>query len=134
MAANVSCHPDYLTNVIQLIGKVAEQKCWMRDVVLVIDAMTLHSGTVWDPKSQSYVGTVDYGTAAPEATDEPTTEALVFMVVGITGHWKLPIAYVLQDKCSAYVQAQLIKDCIGLLHTEGINILAVVFEGTFTNQ
>ena len=80
------------------------------------------------------VGTVDYGTAAPEATDEPATEALVFMVVGMTGHWKHPIAYVLQDKCSAYVQAQLIKDCIGLLHTEGINVLAVVFDGTFTNQ
>ena len=77
---------------------------------------------------------VDYGTAAPEATEEPATDVLVFMVVGMTGHWKYPIAYVLQDKCSAYVQAQLIKDCIGLLHTEGINVLAVVFDGRFTNQ
>ena len=84
--ANVNCQAGYLTNVIQLIGKVAEQKCWMRGVALVIDAMTLHSGTVWDPKTQSYVGTVDYGTAAPEATDEPATEVLVFMVVGMTGH------------------------------------------------
>ena len=106
----------------------------MTDDLLVIDAMTLHSDRVWDPKGQSYVGTVDYGTAAPEATDEPATEALVFMVVGMTNHWKHPIAYVLQDKCSAYVQAQLIKDCIGHLHTDGINVLAVDFNGTLTNQ
>ena len=86
-AANVDHQPGYLTNVIQLIGKVAEQKHWMRDVELVIDAMTLHSGTVWDPKSRSYVGTVDYRAAAPEATYELATEALVFMLVGMTGHW-----------------------------------------------
>ena len=58
----------------------------------------------------------------------------MFTVVRMTGHWKHPITYILQDKCSAYVEAQLIKDCIGLLHTEGINVLAVVFDGTFKNQ
>ena len=56
------------------------------------------------------------------------------MVVGTTGHWKHPIAYVLQNKCSADVQACLITDCISLLHSEGINVLAVVFDSTFTNQ
>ena len=40
----------------------------------------------------------------------------------------------LQNKCSAAVQSQLICDCIGLLHAEGIDVLAVVFDGTFTNQ
>ena len=90
----------------------------------------VQSGTL----KAGFVGTVDYGTAAPEATDKPATEVLLFMVVGMTGNWKHPTAYVLQDKCSDFVQAQLIKDCIGLLHTEGINVQAVVFDGTFTNQ
>ena len=40
------------------------------------------------PKSKSYIGTVDYGTAIPENEDKLATEALVFMVVGMTGHWK----------------------------------------------
>ena len=70
----------------------------------------------------------------PEPEDTEATEALVFMVVGTTGHWKHPIAYVLQKKCSAYVQACLITDCFGLLHSEGINVLTVVFDVTFTNQ
>ena len=58
----------------------------MRELVLVIDAMVLHKGTAWDPKRKCYVDTVDYGAASPEATDEPATEALVFMLVGKTGH------------------------------------------------
>ena len=62
------------------------------------------------------------------------TEALVFMIAGLTGHFKHPIAYVLQDKCSAAVQTQLIKDCIGLLYQEGINVVAAVFDGCYTNQ
>ena len=133
-AASVDCEPGYLVNVIKLLGQVVHQKSWMSEVVLMVDAMTLHKGTVWDPKSKSYIGTVDYGTAIPENEDELATEALVFMVVRMTEHWKHPIAYVLQNKCLAAVQTQLIHDCIGLLHGKGIDVLAVVFDGIFTNQ
>ena len=77
----------------------------MKEVVLIVDAMTLHKGTVWDPTSKQYVGYVDYGMAVPEAPDEYATEALVFLVVGMTGHFKHPITYVLQDKCPGIVQA-----------------------------
>ena len=45
-----------------------------------------------------------------------------------------PIAYVFQDKCSGDIQAQMIKDCIGLLHAKDINVHAIVFDGTYTNQ
>ena len=69
----------------------------------------------------------------PEASDDLAKEALVFLVVGLTGHWKHPIAYVLQDKCPASVQAKLME-CMNLLHEEDITVKAVVFDGTFTNQ
>ena len=96
--------------------------------------MAIHKGTFWDPKNQHYVGNVNYGTAVPEACVNLATEALVFLAVGLRGFRKHPIAYVLQDKCSAKIQAQLISDCISLLHAEGINVLGVVFDGAFTNQ
>ena len=48
----------------------------------------------------------------PESETTEATETLVLRVAGLTGHWKHPIAYALQDKCSADVQMQLIKDCI----------------------
>ena len=96
--------------------------------------MKLCSKSVWDPKALKLVGNIDYRTAIPGLVDGEATEALVLMVVGMTGNWKHPIASVLQDKCTTAVQALLIKDCIGLLHTEGFQVLALVFDGTYTNQ
>ena len=119
---------------MKCIGSQAQKKPWMSDVALIVDAMALHKGTVWDPKTKQYIGMVDYGTAVPEVTDSYATEALVFMVSGLSGHFKHPIAYVLQDKCSSAVQAQLIKDCVGLLYEQGLNVVAVIFDGCYTNQ
>ena len=77
---------------------------------------------------------MNYGTAVPESCENPATEALVSLAVGLRGFWKHPIAYILQDKCSAELQAQLISDCISLLYAEGINVHGVVFDSAFTNQ
>ena len=102
-ASSVDCEPDYLTNVIKAIGQLAARKTWMQDVVLVVDAMSLHKMTIYDQSRKSFVSLVDYGAAIPEAATTEATEALVFMIVGLTGKWKHPVAYVLQDKCSADV-------------------------------
>ena len=100
----------------------------MSDVVLIVDAMELHKGTWWDQKKRCFVGRVDYGTALPEAGDNLGTEALGFMIGGVTVHWKHPTGNFLQNKISASVQAQPIKDCIGVLHNEDIFVTALVFD------
>ena len=133
-AASVNCEPGYLTYVIMVIGLAANTDHSMADAVLVIDALVIHKGTFWDPKKWQYVGNVNYGTAVPEACENPSTEALVFLAVGLREFLKQPIAYILQDKCSAKVQVQRILDFISLLHAEGINVHGVVFDGAFTNQ
>ena len=51
-AASVDCEPGYLTNVIQAIGKLAERKVWMKDVVLIVDAMSIHKMTMYDKKQK----------------------------------------------------------------------------------
>ena len=116
------------------MGKVPKTKPYMSDVVLIVDAMELHKGTWWNQKKRCCVGRVDYGTALPEAGDSLATEALVFMIGGVTGHWKHPIGYFLQSKISVSVQAQLIQDCIGLLHHEDLFVTTLVFAETFGNQ
>ena len=80
-----------------------------------------------DQKKRCYIGRVDYGTALPEAGNKLTTDALVFMIGGVRGHWKDPIDYFLQNKISRCVQAQLIKDGIGLLHHEDLYVTALAF-------
>ena len=133
-AASVDCEPGYLTNVITAVGQEAQTKSWMRDVVLLVDAMALHKMTIYDKAKNSFVGMVDYGTAITESETNEAAEALVFMIIGLTGIWKHPVAYVLQDKCTANVQSQMIKDCIGLLSEQGLQVHGPVFDGTFTNQ
>ena len=96
-------------NVIQILGKALQDKKWMNDVDFVVDGMKLFSEAVWDPKARTFVGNIDYGTAIPELVDGEATEALVFMVVGMTRNCKHPTGYVLQYKCTTAVQAQLIN-------------------------
>ena len=55
------------------------------------------------------------------------------IICGTTGHWKYPIAYFLQNKISALVWIQLIKDCIGLLHSENLHVIALVFDGIYNS-
>ena len=103
-------------------------------MVLVVDAMSLHKGTMWDPISKQYVCNVDYGTAVSEVSTDFATDALVFMIVDLSGHFKYPIGYVLYNKLTASVQAQLIKDCISLLHGVGLHVFPLLFDGHFTKQ
>ena len=75
-----------------------------------------------------------YGTAIPEPETNGAKVAFDFMTVGMTVHWKHAIVYALQDKCSASVWSQLIRDCISMLYVEGISIVVIVLIVHFTNQ
>ncbi|KAK1887254.1 DNA transposase THAP9 [Dissostichus eleginoides] len=48
------------------------------------------------------------------------TEALVFMVVGLQGHWKAPIAYYLTKSLSPETQRVLLSHALEELHARGI--------------
>ena len=82
---------------------------------------------------KGHVGQVDYGGALLEE-DMLATEVLVFLLCGVSGHWKHPVAYFLQMKNSAEVLAHLTKDCVHLLQVSGLNVIALVFDGTYANQ
>ena len=84
-------------------------------------------------KGELCAGLRDYGTSILELETSEATDDFLFIIVGMTGHWKLSTAYVPQDKCSASGQSQLIKDYISVLYVERVDVLAVVF-GTFTNH
>ena len=73
-------------------------------------------------------------TALIEQDDNLATEALVFLLSGVSGHWKFPVAYFLQHKNSGQVLARLIKDCLKLLYTQGLHTVAIVFDGTNANK
>ena len=57
------------------------------------------------------MGHVDYG-GLIEESDRIATEALVFIAVGLSGRWKMPVAYFSTDHASADIQKNLVVDCI----------------------
>ena len=64
-------------------------------LLLIVDTMSLHIMISVDKKSESFVGLVGYSKAIPEPETSDPTGALVFMIFGMTGYWKHPLAYVL---------------------------------------
>ena len=132
--SSVQCEPGFLTEIMHLVGENSKQHPNMKDIALIVDGMALRKGIVWNPKTKRYVGTINYGTAVPEVEDDLATEALVFLIIGLKSHFKHPVVYFLQNKCSAVVQVQLIRDCISLLHDEGLCVHSLIFDGTYTNQ
>lgn len=62
------------------------------------------------------------------------TEALVFMVSGVHGFWKLPMGYFLIRGISATVQHQLVLQALQMLHQVGVEVIAFTLDGHQTNM
>ena len=61
------------------------------------------------------------------------TEALVFMVVGLQGHWKAPIGYYLTKSPSPETQKALLVHEFEELHERGIRVMCVTMDGHASN-
>ena len=133
-SASIDCKPGFLTEVIAFLKKAKDEHPHMEDCVIILDTMAIRKDIVYDPKEQKYVGFVDCGTLKAECDDTVATETLVFLVSGLTGHWKYPMAYFLDDHLTAQVQAQMIKEAIAHLSDAGYRVHATICDGSYTNQ
>ncbi|KYN06873.1 THAP domain-containing protein 9 [Cyphomyrmex costatus] len=65
-------------------------------------------------------GFVDMGLGVGDSAVPLTAKhALVFMLVALNGHWKLPIGYFLIDSLSGKERASLLEHCLQLVHETG---------------
>lgn len=94
----------------------------------------LKKPVIWDKKAHKFIGYCDFGGQLNiEGSETAATEILVFMLVGLTGKWKIPVGYVFQNKLNAMCQAQLIKAVLTLAHNSGLHVWGVTFDGSVTN-
>lgn len=97
--------------------------------------MALRKQILWSDKFNKFVGYCDFGGELQlEGLDVPATEALVFMLVSLNGRWKLPIAYILQNKISAIAQAELVKTVLDHTYQAGITVWGITCDGAYTNS
>ena len=89
----------------------------------MLDAMAIKKQTQYDAHSKSMKGFVDLGDGLDE--ENVASEALVFMVVGLQSHWKVPIAYYLTRTLTPETQKVLIEHALHALHECGIQVLCM---------
>lgn len=85
----------------------------------------------YDSSKKEYVGYLDLGTG-PDLNTE-AKEALVFMLVGISGSWKAPVAYFFTSTLTAECQGRLVHHIVDLLDESGFHVCAITMDGHATN-
>ena len=98
---------------------------------LMVDEMAIKKHIEWDGKR--FVGYVDIGTGVDNDTAPVATEALVFLVVSLKGHWKVPVGYFFIEGLFGDERANLIKQCLLKLHDVGVRIPTVTCDGPSCN-
>lgn len=131
-ASSRNCSPGFLVEVMETLKRDMHED--RREVVVMFDSMHLKKAYSYDTGTQTYIGSVNYGHLHTGCEDTLATEALVFMVVGLKKHFKLPIGYFLIDKISSDSQAQILRNAITLVTEAGHSVVAVVCDGNYTNQ
>lgn len=100
---------------------------------LIFDEMAIKKEIAWDGKKVT--GYVDFGEDAMGNDDSMVAkEVLVFMVTALNRNWKIPVGYCLVNSLSANVKQNLLEQYLRKLAETGINIVAVVCDGTATNR
>ena len=94
--SNVDGSPGFLSPAFELLQqKVSDGKEKDKPVLvaLMLDEMSIKRQIEYDSASSSFIGFSNIGAGVSENEPKPTTEALVFMIVGVNWHFKLPIGY-----------------------------------------
>jgi len=81
---------------------------------IVIDEIAIRQQVTYD--GQRYYGLIDFGIDHNDTFNIDrslkVTNALVFMLVAINGHWKIPVGYFLLNSLNGAERASLLEKCV----------------------
>ena len=133
-SSTFQCEPGFFEEVFQSLSEFTKGCPEKQDCCLILDGMAIRKQILYDPQTDHYVGFVKYGAAIVEPDEQPATEALVFLLTGLQGHWKCPIGYFLINKISANVQMQMVRIALTKAAEIGLRVVCVTCDGTVTNM
>lgn len=111
---------------------------------VMIDDMAIRKYVRWDKKNYTGFATVNNGNRNNNSDNDSiyvdksklpdrATQAMVILIVCVNGHWKIPVAYHFFNKLSGQERASIVTDCLEKLHSTGINIVSLTFDGAASN-
>ena len=94
-ASSIDCEVGFFIDVFkELQGKILS-KTLKPECALLCDGMKIRSSVMYNKTTGSFEGFVNLGKdIVTSEEDVIATEAIVFMLVGLRGHWKCPIRYI----------------------------------------
>jgi len=95
----------------------------------VIDEMSIREQIEWDGNKTH--GFVDMGSNISIDDDNlvHAKNALVFMAVGVNGHWKMPKGYFLIGGLNGSERGNLLNKCLQLMADTGAKVHSITFGG-----
>lgn len=131
---SVNGTPGFTQEAIHALSvKIKEAEAKGHNVIcnLVYDEMSIRKCIEWTGKITT--GYVDIGANVSSDLLPVATEAIVFMLVAVNGHWKIPVGYFLVNGLAAPEKANLVNKCLEFVHQPGLIISSLTFDGTATN-
>ena len=126
--------PGFFKDVFEYLKEKAINDSSYRDCGLLFDGMYIKSDVVYNKSKGCYEGFANFGEDISAFNpDVVATEALVFMLVGLKGHWKTPIGYVLCNSTNATNISSLISKALQLASSHGIYVHNVTSDGLPAN-
>jgi hypothetical protein len=99
---------------------------------LLLDGMHIKMHLDYEHHKDEVMGFVDLDDGEL-LEEELAREAMVFMAVGLTEQWKMPLGYFFVAGLSAAVLSRMISAAIVRLHAIGIRALSVTLDGSAVN-
>ena len=129
--ASVNDKPGFSMPMLNTLAeRCKEDPRQYQDCTLALDGMSIRQQVTFDQSSGAMIGFEDIGEGDGE---QEAKEVLVFMLIGVRGHWKAPFAYFLTKGLQAEGQKQLLLHALTLLAERRISVLTVVMDGHGTN-
>lgn len=98
---------------------------------LVVDEIAIRQHLEFD--GTCYYGYVDMGSSVDTDNLPVAKEAFVLMLVAINASWKLPVGYFLTAGITGEQKAELVKQCIDLANSSGVQVVSVTCDGSASN-
>lgn len=131
---SVEAAPGFIKESLNILrSKVQEEDKRNQKVIcsLQMDEMSIRRLIEWNGKKLT--GYVDLGTNLDGDNLPEAKEALVFLLVGVNGHWKLPVAYFFLNGLNSSEKANLVLRLLEHIHETGVIVNGFTFDGTTTN-
>jgi hypothetical protein len=133
--SSYECGPGYPSAVISKLGedRRKDMRNMMTDVVVQFDEMAIRKETPWDSTNHRFAGFVDNGSDEYSEDAQVATNALVCLVAGISGGWKIVLGYVFTNKVDGSYMHTFARKGLELLSEQGFRVHAVISDGFAAN-